>query len=214
LTDGGGYQASGGGGRRGRLIVLAGPSGVGKGAIVARLLAAIPDLELSISATTRGPRPREDEGRHYYFVDRRRFDEMIRTGGFLEWADIFGERYGTPREPVAHALADGRDVLVEIDVQGARQVKAAEPQAFMVFITPPSLEELERRLHTRATETDEQIRRRLAKASDELAAEPEFDVTVVNDDLETAAREVVQIVDRLRRRTINGGHTRVKERKH
>jgi guanylate kinase len=214
LTDGGGYQASGGGGRRGRLIVLAGPSGVGKGAIVARLLAAIPDLELSISATTRGPRPREDEGRHYYFVDRRRFDEMIRTGGFLEWADIFGERYGTPREPVAHALADGRDVLVEIDVQGARQVKAAEPQAFMVFITPPSLEELERRLRARATETDEQIRRRLAKASDELAAEPEFDVTVVNDDLETAAREVVQIVDRLRRRTINGGHTRVKERKH
>jgi len=194
--------------------VLAGPSGVGKGAIVARLLAALPDLELSISATTRRPRPREDEGRHYYFVDRADFDRMIEAGGFLEWADIFGERYGTPREPVAHALAGGRDVLVEIDVQGARQVKAAEPQAFMVFITPPSLQELERRLRTRATETDEQIRRRLAKASDELAAEPEFDVTVVNDDLETAAREVVQIVDRLRRRTINGGHTRVKEPKH
>jgi guanylate kinase len=187
---------------------------VGKGAIVARLLAALPDLELSISATTRGPRPREDEGRHYYFVDREQFDEMIESGGFLEWADIFGERYGTPSEPVARALGEGRDVLVEIDIQGARQVKAADPAAYMVFITPPSLQELERRLRTRGTETDAQIRRRLAKASDELAAEPEFDVTVVNDDLERAAFEVVQVVDRLRRRTINGGHTRVKERKH
>jgi guanylate kinase len=214
LTNGGGYQESGERGRRGRLIVLAGPSGVGKGAIVARLLAALPDLELSISATTRGPRPREDEGRHYYFVDREQFDEMIEAGGFLEWADIFGERYGTPSEPVARALGEGRDVLVEIDIQGARQVKAADPAAYMVFITPPSLQELERRLRTRGTETDAQIRRRLAKASDELAAEPEFDVTVVNDDLERAAREVVQVVDRLRRRTINGGHTRVKERKH
>jgi guanylate kinase len=211
LTDGGGYERSG---RRGKLIVLAGPSGVGKGSIVARLLAALPDLELSISATTRQPRAREDEGRHYHFVERRTFDEMVEGGGFLEWADIFGERYGTPREPIARALAEGRDVLVEIDVQGARQVKAAEPRAFMVFITPPSLQELERRLRTRGSETERQISRRLAKAADELAAEPEFDVTVVNDDLETAAREVVEIVDRLRRRTINGGHTRVKERKH
>ena len=180
--------------------MLAGPSGVGKGAIVARLLAALPDLELSISATTRGPRPREDEGRHYHFVDRGKFDEMVEAG--------------TPKEPITRALAEGRDVLVEIDVQGARQVKAAEPRAFMVFITPPSLEELERRLRARGSETERQIRGRLAKAADELAAEPEFDVTVVNDDLETAAREVVEIVDLLRRRTINGGHTRVKERKH
>jgi guanylate kinase len=194
--------------------VLAGPSGVGKGAIVARLLAAVPDLELSISATTRRPRPREDEGRHYYFVDRADFDRMIDAGGFLEWADIFGERYGTPREPVERALAEGRDVLVEIDVQGARQVKAADPSAYMVFITPPSLAELERRLRTRGTETDEQVKRRLAKASDELAAEPEFDVTVVNDDLERAAREVIQIVDRLRRRTINDDRTHLKEPKH
>jgi guanylate kinase len=194
--------------------VLAGPSGVGKGAIVARLLAALPDLELSISATTRRPRPREDEGRHYYFVDRADFDRMIEAGGFLEWADIFGERYGTPREPVERALAAGRDVLVEIDIQGARQVKAANPAAYMVFITPPSLAELERRLRTRGTETDEQVKRRLAKASDELAAEPEFDVTVVNDDLEQAAREVIQLVDRLRRRTIDNDHTPVKEPKH
>ena len=197
-----------------RVFVITGPSGVGKGAIVARLLAALPDLELSISATTRQPRDREDEGRHYHFMDRERFDKTIEAGGFLEWADIFGERYGTPKEPIARALAEGRDVLVEIDVHGARQVKAAEPRAFMVFITPPSLQELERRLRTGASETDQQLRGRLAKASEELAAEPEFDVTVVNDDLETGAREVVEIVDRLRRRTINGGHTRVKERKH
>ena len=181
---------------------------------MARLLAALPDLELSISATTRRPRPREDEGRHYYFVDRADFDRMIAAGGFLEWADIFGERYGTPREPVERALAEGRDVLVEIDVQGARQVKAANPGAYMVFIKPPSLAELERRLRTRATETDQQVRRRLAKAADELAAEPEFDVTVVNDDLEQAAREVIQLVDQLRRRTIDNDHTHVKEPKH
>jgi guanylate kinase len=194
--------------------VLAGPSGVGKGAIVARLLAALPDLDLSISATTRRPRPKEDEGRHYYFVDRADFDRMIEAGGFLEWADIFGERYGTPREPVERALAEGRDVLVEIDIQGARQVKAADPAAYMVFVTPPSLAELERRLRTRGTETDRQVRRRLAKAADELAAEPEFDVTVVNDDLEQAAREVIQLVDRLRRRTISNDHTHAKEPKH
>jgi guanylate kinase len=194
--------------------VLAGPSGVGKGAIVARLLAALPDLELSISATTRRPRPREDEGRHYYFVDRATFDRMIEAGGFLEWADIFGERYGTPKEPVERALAEGRDVLVEIDVQGARQVKATTPGAYMVFVKPPSLAELERRLRTRGTETDQQVRRRLAKASDELAAEPEFDVTVVNDDLERAAHEVIELVDELRRRTIEDDHTHVKEPKH
>jgi guanylate kinase len=181
---------------------------------VARLLAALPDLELSISATTRRPRPREDEGRHYYFVERADFDRMIEAGGFLEWADIFGERYGTPKEPVERALAEGRDVLVEIDVQGARQVKAATPCAYMVFVKPPSLAELERRLRTRGTETDQQVRRRLTKASDELAAEPEFDVTVVNDDLERAAREVIELVDKLRRRTIDNDHTHVKEPRH
>jgi guanylate kinase len=181
---------------------------------VARLLAALPDLELSISTTTRRPRPREDEGRHYYFVDRASFDRMIQAGGFLEWADIFGERYGTPKEPVERALAEGRDVLVEIDVQGARQVKAATPGAYMVFVKPPSLAELERRLRSRGTETDQQVRRRLAKASEELAAEPEFDATVVNDDLERAARQVIELVDGLRRRTIGNDHPHVKEPRH
>jgi guanylate kinase len=169
---------------------------------VARLLAALPDLELSVSATTRPPRPTEDEGRHYYFVDPDLFTKMVGSGGFLEWADIFGHRYGTPREPVERALDQGRDVLVEIDVQGARQVRANTPDAFMIFLKPPSLAELERRLRSRGTETDDQVRRRLTKATEELAAEPEFDVSVVNDDLDTAAREVIGIVNRLGRRTI------------
>jgi guanylate kinase len=183
-------------------VVLAGPSGVGKGAIVSRLMAARPDLELSTSATTRPPRPDEAHGRHYLFVEPEAFDRLVAAGGLLEWAEIFGNRYGTPREPVERALAGGRTVLVEIDVQGARQIRGAVPDAYLVFIKPPSLEELERRLRTRDTETDEQLERRLAKASDELAAEPEFDVSVVNDQLDEAAREVIGIVDRLGRRTM------------
>jgi guanylate kinase len=169
---------------------------------VSRLRAARPDLQLSVSATTRPSRPDEEEERHYYFVDSDTFDRLVETGGLLEWAEIFGNRYGTPREPVERALAEGRDVVVEIDVQGARQIRAICPDAFMVFIKPPSLEELERRLRQRGTETGEQVRRRLAKASDELAAEPEFDASVVNDVLDEAADQVIRIVDGVRRRTM------------
>ena len=171
---------------------------------MSRLLAARPDLQLSVSATTRPARPDEQEERHYYFVDSDRFDRLIETGGLLEWAEIFGNRYGTPREPVERALAAGRDVVVEVDVQGARQIRAICPDALMVFIKPPGLDELERRLRRRGTETEGQVRRRLAKAADELAAEPEFDVTVVNDVLDEAARQVVGILDDLRRRTMRG----------
>jgi guanylate kinase len=180
-------------------VVLAGPSGVGKGAIVSRLLAARPDLRLSVSATTRDARPGEVDGRDYYFVDPDNFDKLIDSGGLLEWAEIFGNRYGTPREPVERALAQGHSVITEVDVQGARQIRAARPDAFLLFIKPPGLEELERRLRSRGTETDEQVGRRLAKASEELAAEPEFDATVVNDDLDHAAAEVIGIIDRLTR---------------
>jgi len=183
-------------------VVLAGPSGVGKGAIVSRLMAARPDLKLSTSATTRPPRPDETHGKHYLFLDPEAFDKLIASGGLLEWAEIFGNRYGTPREPVERALAEGRTVVVEIDVQGARQIRATLPDAYLVFIKPPNLDELERRLRTRETETDEQVRRRLAKASEELAAEREFDATVVNDQLDEAAHEVIAIVDRLGRRTM------------
>jgi guanylate kinase len=184
--------------------VLAGPSGVGKGAIVSRLLAARPELRLSISATTRPRRADEVDGRHYHFVDSDTFDRLVAAGGLLEWAEIFGNRYGTLREPVERALEEGRTVVVEIDLQGARQIRAVLPDAYMVFIKPPTLEELERRLRTRDTETDEQIRRRLAMASAELAAEPEFDASVVNDLLEDAARKVIEIVDRLERGRMKG----------
>jgi len=171
---------------------------------VSRLLAARPDLWLSVSATTRPPRPGEVDGRHYHFVSPDTFDRLVAAGGLLEWAEIFGKRYGTPREPVERALEEGRTVVVEIDVQGARQIRAAHPDAYMVFIKPPTLEELERRLRTRDTETDEQVRRRIAKAAEELAAEPEFDTSVVNDRLDDAARKVIEIVDRLERRTMKG----------
>ena len=170
---------------------------------MSRLLAARPDLQLSVSATTRAPRPDEVEERHYYFVDAHTFDRLVETGGLLEWAEIFGNRYGTPREPVERARDAGRDAVVEIDVQGARQIRALCPEAYMVFIKPPSLQELERRLRQRGTETEEQVRRRLAKAADELAAEPEFDAVVVNDRLDKAALEVIGIIDQLRRRTMN-----------
>ena len=166
---------------------------------MSRLLAARPDLHLSVSATTRRARPDEVEGRHYYFVDPDTFDRLMAAGGLLEWAEIFGNRYGTPREPVERALARGLDVVVEIDVQGARQIRAVCPDAFMVFIKPPSLDELERRLRSRGTETDEQVRRRLTKAADELAAEPEFDAVVVNDVLDDAALQVIEILDGLKR---------------
>ncbi len=169
---------------------------------MSRLLAARPDLQLSVSATTRPARPDEVEERHYYFVDADAFDRLVETGGLLEWAEIFGNRYGTPREPVERALAAGRDVVVEIDVQGARQIRDICPDAFMVFIKPPGLDELRRRLRQRGTETEEQMRRRLAKAAEELAAEPEFDVAVVNDVLDEAARRVIDILDDLRRRSI------------
>ena len=166
---------------------------------MSRLLAARPDLRLSVSATTRKPRPGEVEGRDYYFVDPDAFEKLIESGGLLEWAEIFGNRYGTPREPVERALEEGRSVITEVDVQGARQIRVGRPDAFLLFIKPPSLEELERRLRSRGTETDEQVRRRLEKASEELAAEPEFDASVVNDELEDAAAKVIDIIDRLTR---------------
>ena len=166
---------------------------------MSRLLAARPDLRLSISATTRRARPVEVEGRDYYFVDPDTFDKLNDSGGLLEWAEIFGNRYGTPREPVERALEEGRSVITEVDVQGARQIRVGRPDAFLLFIKPPSLEELERRLRSRGTETDEQVRRRLEKASEELAAEPEFDASVVNDELEDAAAKVIDIIDRLTR---------------
>ena len=167
--------------------MLSGPSGVGKSTVVKALRAEHPEVWLSVSATTRFPRPGEVDGVHYRFVSRDRFRELVDEGGLLEWAEFAGHLYGTPRQPVLDHLADGRSVVLEIDLQGARQVRAAMPAATLVFLAPPSWDELVRRLTGRGTEPDEVVERRLALAREELAAEPEFDLTLVN----TSVPEVV-----------------------
>lgn len=175
-----------------RLTVLAGPTAVGKGTVSAFVRERYPDVWLSVSATTRSPRPGEVDGVHYFFVDDAAFDAMVASDELLEWAVVHRRaRYGTPRAPVAAALARGRAALLEIDLQGARQVRETMPEAFYVFLAPPSWDELVRRLVGRGTETGEERERRLSTARVELAAEPEFDVTIVNDDLERACAELV-----------------------
>ncbi|MEV1290649.1 guanylate kinase [Pseudonocardia sp. NPDC049635] len=180
---------------RGRLLVLAGPSGVGKSRVVAGLREAVPELLFSVSATTRPPRPGEVDGRDYHFVTRERFDALIERGELLEWAEVHGglQRSGTPREPVEQALEDGRPVLVEVDLQGARAVKSLLPEALTVFVAPPSMEELARRLTDRGTDTPEQRERRLRTAIEEMAARDEFDEVVVNDDLQAVIGRLVAL---------------------
>jgi guanylate kinase len=182
--------------RRGRLVVLAGPSGVGKSSVIALLQAQLPQLFFSVSATTREPRPGEVDGVHYHFVGPDGFDELIGRGDLLEWAEIHGglQRSGTPRGPVEQAMADGRPVLVEVDLQGARSIKAVLPEAVTVFLEPPSLGELARRLRKRGTETPAQFERRLRTAREEMAARDEFDVVVVNDDLQSVVSRLVELL--------------------
>ncbi|MFT4030018.1 MAG: guanylate kinase [Protaetiibacter sp.] len=180
---------------RSRLVVLAGPTAVGKGAVSTFIRDHHPEVLLSVSATTRSPRPGEVDGQHYHFVSDETFDRMIARDEFLEHATVHNSsRYGTPRPPIDAALASGRSVLLEIDLQGARAVKAAMPEALLVFLLPPSWEELVRRLTRRGTESPEEQARRLETARDELAAQDEFDVKVVNHDVGQAAREVVELL--------------------
>jgi guanylate kinase len=184
---------SGAGARR--LVVLAGPTAVGKGTVVADLREHHPEVWLSVSATTRAPRPGEVDGVHYLFVDDAEFDRMVADGELLEWAVVHGRnRYGTPRRPVEEALAQGRPALLEIDLQGARQVRATMPEALFVFLKPPSWEELIRRQLGRGTEDAAERERRLATARVELAAEAEFDATVVNTEIPAAAAELVELM--------------------
>lgn len=181
---------------RSRLVVLAGPTAVGKGTVSRHIRETYPDVLLSVSATTRPPRPGEIDGEHYYFVSDDEFDAMIERGEFLEYAVVHNaSRYGTPRPPIDRALADGKSVLLEIDLQGARAVKRAMPEALLVFLLPPTWEELVRRLVGRGTESAEEQQRRLDTAKVELAAQDEFDVKVVNHDVGQAAREVVELLD-------------------
>ncbi|WP_430866772.1 guanylate kinase [Demequina aurantiaca] len=171
-----------------RLIVLAGPSGVGKGTVVRALRDRHPEVWLSVSATTRDPRPGEVEGKHYFFVSDDEFSRMIDEGELLEWATVFGgHRYGTPRGAVDSQLADGVPCILEIDLQGARQVRESMPEALQVFIAPPSFEVLVDRLVGRGTEDERERERRLATAKDELAAQDEFDEVIVNDNVIDAA---------------------------
>lgn len=174
----------------GRLTVLTGPSGVGKGTLVALLLRSHPSIWLSVSATTRPPRSGEVEGRHYFFLDRPRFERKVAEDGFLEWAEFAGNLYGTPRQAVEDHLAEGHPVLLEIELQGARQVRRTFPSAFQVLIKPPSFEELERRIRGRGTDSEAAISRRLERAREELQAEAEFDAVLVNDDLEQAVAKL------------------------
>lgn len=178
-----------------RLVVLAGPTAVGKGAVSAFIREHYPDVLLSISATTRAPRPGEVDGQHYYFVSDEEFDRKIAAGELLEWAVVHNSyRYGTPRPPIDAAIAEGRPVLLEIDLQGARSVRAAMPEALLVFLLPPTWEELVRRLIGRGTEDASEQQRRLETAKVELAAQDEFDVKVINHEVGQAAREVVDLM--------------------
>ena len=181
--------------RRGLMLVLSSPSGAGKTTLSRRLLQRDPGVEMSVSVTTRSPRPGETEGRDYHFIDPARFDAMVAQGDLLESAQVFDHRYGTPRGPVEAALAQGRDVLFDIDWQGTQQLREkASNDLVSVFILPPSVPELERRLHTRAQDSDDVIRRRMMKASDEMSHWAEYDYVVVNKDLDDAFAKVQTIL--------------------
>jgi guanylate kinase len=182
--------------RRGLLFVLSSPSGAGKSTISRKLLQADDNLQMSVSATTRPMRPGEQDGVDYHFVDVARFKEMVAAGEFLEWAHVFGHRYGTPHAPVDAILAEGRDVLFDIDWQGAQQLhQLAGGDVVRVFILPPSMEELERRLRARATDSEEVINARMARAASEIGHWDGYDYVLVNDDAESCFRKVKTILE-------------------
>ena len=179
---------------QGQLTVITGPSGVGKGTLVQRLLERNPKIWLSVSATTRSPREGEQDGLSYFFKSQERFDALVADGGLLEWAEFAGNCYGTPRAPVEAQLSTGRPVLLEIELEGARQVRRSFPDAVQIFLAPPSFEELERRIRGRGTDPEEAILRRLARAQEELKSKAEFDAVVVNDDLDQALLRLEQLM--------------------
>ncbi len=170
----------------GKLIVLTGPSGVGKGTLLRSLLKRHPDLYLSVSATTRQPRPGEIDGKDYFFVARPSFERMIANGELLEWAEFAGNLYGTPRQAVEDQIQRGQWVILEIELEGARKISTTFPHAFRIFILPPSIDELEYRIRHRGQDAEEAIARRLERAREEIDAAPEFDLQIVNDDFDKA----------------------------
>ncbi len=176
------------------LIIFTGPSGVGKGTIVDKLFADLSDIEFSISCTTRKQRPGEAEGVDYFYKSREEFQQMIEADEFLEWAEFVGNYYGTPRKFVEDTLSSGKDVFLEIEVQGALQVMKKCPEALTIFLIPPSLQELEARLRKRGTETEEILQKRLAKAEEEMKFTGRFKYTVVNDDVEQAVAKLKKLI--------------------
>ncbi len=180
---------------RGRLIVVSGPSGAGKSTLIRASLEEVPQLAYSVSATTRDPRPGEVDGRDYVFLSREEFERWIEEGRFLEWAEYSGNLYGTLDQKVEELLQTGRSVILEIELQGARQVRRKRPDAAMVFVRAPSLDETRRRLAGRATETEEAVETRLATAVEEVAARDEFDYEVVNGDRERARKDMIEIME-------------------
>jgi len=181
--------------RRGLMFVLSSPSGAGKTTLTRMLISEIPELKMSVSVTTRPMRPGEEEGRDYYFVDQKRFDEMVKQDELLEWARVFDNCYGTPRQPVEEALAAGRNVLFDIDWQGTQQLRGRAPKDVVsVFILPPSVQALEQRLHTRAQDSDEVIRGRMKKAGDEMSHFDAYDYIVINDNIGIAFESVKSIL--------------------
>jgi len=181
--------------RNGNLFVISGPSGAGKGTLVRHALSQIDDAWVSVSATTREPRRGERDGVHYFFMDEDGFSAMAEEGGFLEWARYAGHGYGTPRRSVEEHVAAGEQVVLEIDMQGAFQVREKMPSAKLVFVEPPSMEELERRLRKRGTEDEGAIAKRMAAAEVELSRKMEYDKQLVNDDLDEAVAELVAYVN-------------------
>jgi guanylate kinase len=186
---------------RGLLMMVVAPSGVGKTSLTRRLVADHNDLHLSISATTRGPRPGEHDGRDYHFVDRDKFQVMIQDDAFLEWAEVYGNHYGSPRGPVVEALERGESVLFDIDFQGAMKVHAQLPEdSVLIYVLPPSLAEMSRRLHARSQDSEEVIAKRLSRAKDEVAAWERFDYVILNDDFDKAYSDLAHIYHAERQR--------------
>jgi len=181
--------------KKGRLFVVSAPSGAGKGTVIRKILELRPDLALSISATTRAPRTDEADGVSYYFVTHEAFREMVRENEFLEHAEYVGEYYGTPRKPVDEYLSNGKDVLLEIEIQGAKQVMHAMPECVTIFIVPPDMEELERRLRGRGTDSDGKLKARMQKAHQEMNERDKYMYIIVNDEVLCAAQEIISIID-------------------